>query len=230
MPYSRYSMDASLVVIKFGPYELYLSSRELYKFGTKVKLRPQPFQVLSLLVERSSEVVTREQLRQQLWPSDTFVDFEHSLNTAIKELRGVLSDSATDPRYIQTVPKLGYRFIFPVERSVPVQLPAEPTPLTIQAPFANVPAPVVATASTPRRRWLSLSAAAILLLGIGVAGVRMGIFLIPRAPRRPHRSSPVPRSPLWDSRTCRGSRTKSGFQPRWRNCWARNLPPGGRSG
>ena len=168
-------MDTSLVVMKFGPYELYLSSRELYKFGTKVKLRPQPFQVLSLLVERSSEVVTREQLRQQLWPSDTFVDFEHSLNTAIKELRGVLSDSATDPRYIQTVPKLGYRFIFPVERSIPVQLPAEPTPLTIQAPFPNVPAPAVASLSTPGK-WLSLSAAAVLLLGIGVAGVRMGIF------------------------------------------------------
>ena len=134
-------MDASLVVIKFGPDELYLSSRELYKFGTKVKLRPQPFQVLSLLVERSSEVVTREQLRHQLWPSDTFVDFEHSLNTAIKELRGVLSDSATDPVTSKRSPSLGYRLIFPVERSIPVQLPAEPTPLTIQAPFPNVPAP-----------------------------------------------------------------------------------------
>ncbi len=169
-------MDASLVVIKFGPYELYLGSRELYKFGTKVKLRPQPFQVLSLLVERSSEVVTREQLRQQLWPSDTFVDFEHSLNTAIKELRGVLSDSATDPRYIQTVPKLGYRFIFPVERSIPVQLPAEPTPLTIQPPFTNCPRRPRPVLSTRVGGWLSLSAAAVLLLGIGVGGVRMGIF------------------------------------------------------
>ena len=108
-----------LQTIRFGPYELHAASRELYKFGTKVKLRPQPFQVLSLLLRRAGDVVTREQLRQQLWPSDTFVDFEHSLNTAIKELRGVLNDSATDSRFIETLPKLGYRFIFPVENGTP---------------------------------------------------------------------------------------------------------------
>ena len=105
--------------IRFGPWELRPASRELYKFGTKVKLRPQPFQVLDLLISHAGEVVTREQFRQQLWPSDTFVDFEHSLNTAIKELRAVLSDSATEPRYIETLPRLGYRFIFPIEPSAP---------------------------------------------------------------------------------------------------------------
>jgi len=83
-------------------------------------LRPQPYQVLLLLLEHSEDVVTREQVRERVWASDTFVDFEHGLNTAIKELRGVLSDSAKEPRYIETLPKLGYRLIVPVEREAGV--------------------------------------------------------------------------------------------------------------
>ncbi len=99
---------------RFGPYELRSRTRELYKQGTKLKLRPQPFQVLHLLAERKGDVVTREELKEQLWSKETFVDFEHGLNTAIKEIRNILSDSATEPKYIQTLPKLGYRLIVPV--------------------------------------------------------------------------------------------------------------------
>jgi TolB-like protein/DNA-binding winged helix-turn-helix (wHTH) protein/Flp pilus assembly protein TadD len=107
-------MPSQHAVYSFGPYELRTQSREIYKNGRKLKLRRQPFQVLLTLVERSGDVVTREELRGRLWPSDTFVDFEHGLNTAITELRGVLNDSASEPQYIETFPKLGYRIVVPV--------------------------------------------------------------------------------------------------------------------
>ena len=115
-------------VYRFGPFELRVRTRELYKHQTKLKLRPQPFRVLALLAERAGDVVTREELRHSLWSAETFVDFEHSLNTSIKELRGVLSDSASEPRYIETLPKLGYRIIVPVDadRDVPSTEPATP--------------------------------------------------------------------------------------------------------
>ncbi len=95
----------------FGPFELHTRSRELYKHGVRLKLRPQPFQILNELLNRSGELVTREELRDRLWSLDTFVDFEQSLNTSIKELRAVLGDSAAEPRYVETIPRLGYRFI-----------------------------------------------------------------------------------------------------------------------
>jgi TolB-like protein/DNA-binding winged helix-turn-helix (wHTH) protein/Tfp pilus assembly protein PilF len=108
-------MNSPAVIFRFGPYELRSRARELYKHGVKLRLRPQPFQVLQILLEHAGDVVTREELRQQLWSSDTFVDFEHGLNTSVKELRGVLGDSATEPRYIETLPRLGYRIIVTVD-------------------------------------------------------------------------------------------------------------------
>jgi DNA-binding winged helix-turn-helix (wHTH) protein len=106
------SQDANY---RFGPFELRWRTRELYKNGTRIKLRPQPFQILHALVEHKGDVVTRDELRQILWPAETFVDFEHGLNTSMKELRGLLNDSATEPRFIETLPKLGYRMLVPVE-------------------------------------------------------------------------------------------------------------------
>jgi TolB-like protein/DNA-binding winged helix-turn-helix (wHTH) protein/Tfp pilus assembly protein PilF len=100
---------------RFGPFEAQTYAQELSKNGTKVRLRGQPFSILELLLTRPGELVTREEIRQKLWPVETFVDFEHSLNTSIKKLRQALCDSATEPRYIQTLPRLGYRFIAPVE-------------------------------------------------------------------------------------------------------------------
>ena len=85
-----------------------------------MKLRPQAFQVLNALVDRAgNDVLTREELRELLWPKETFVDFEHGLNAAVSELRGVLNDTASNPRYIETLPKVGYRIKVPIERIKP---------------------------------------------------------------------------------------------------------------
>ncbi len=108
---------------RFGIYEVDLRSGELRKNGAKLKLQEQPFQVLAMLLERPGEVLTRDQLRQRLWPADTFVDFDHSLNTAINKLRDALGDSAANPRFIETLAKRGYRFIAPV---APVAPPLRP--------------------------------------------------------------------------------------------------------
>jgi cholera toxin transcriptional activator len=103
---------------KFGLYEANLDSGELFRNGQRLRLQEQPFQVLVALLERPAEVVTREELRQRLWPSDTFVDFDHSLNTAINKLRDTLGDGASNPRFIETLPRRGYRFIAPVQSIV----------------------------------------------------------------------------------------------------------------
>jgi DNA-binding winged helix-turn-helix (wHTH) protein/tetratricopeptide (TPR) repeat protein len=96
---------------RFGAFEVDLRSGEVHKHGIRLKLQDQPFRVLALLLEHSGDVVTREELRQKLWPADTFVDFDTGLNSAIKKLRDVLGDSAEEPRYIETLPRRGYRFI-----------------------------------------------------------------------------------------------------------------------
>jgi len=101
---------------RFGVFELDASSGELRRNGTVVKLREQPVRILLLLLEHAGQMVTREQLRQHLWPSDTFVDFDHSLNSAVMKLREALGDSADKPLYIETIPKKGYRFIAPVSQ------------------------------------------------------------------------------------------------------------------
>src|SRR5260370_13205000 len=126
-------MSVQPSVYRFGPFELRTRTRELYKHGIRLRLRPQPFQILHALVERSGDVVTREELRRLLWPAETFVDFEHGLNTSIKELRGLLSDSASEPRYIETLPKLGYRMLVPVESDL-----AEPSKEALAAQDAVV--------------------------------------------------------------------------------------------
>src|SRR5579859_652772 len=102
-------------VLRFGVFEANLGAQELRKHGTRVRLRGQSFFILSMLLEKPGEVVTREEMRQRLWPADTFVDFEHSLNSAIKKLRGVLGDSPENSRYIETIPRVGYRFVAPVQ-------------------------------------------------------------------------------------------------------------------
>ena len=107
-------------IVRFGPFKLDLRTAELQYNGTRTRLPEQPFQVLVQLGEHPGEVVTREELRQRLWSSDTFVDFDHGLNTAVKRLRHALGDSAENPRYIETLPRHGYRLMVPVERSAPV--------------------------------------------------------------------------------------------------------------
>lgn len=121
-------------IARFGLFELDLSAGELRKNGARLRLQGQPFQVLALLLERAGQVVTREELQQKLWASDTFVDFDHSLNTAINKVREALGDSASNPRYVETLARRGYRFIAPVQPDPPAQA-APPVP----APTAAVP-------------------------------------------------------------------------------------------
>src|SRR5712692_6802189 len=102
-------------LIHFGAFEADLSSGELRKNGVKLRLPDQSFQILAMLTESPGQVVTREDLRKSLWPGDTFVDFDNGLNGAILRLRNALGDSAEHPRFIETLPRRGYRFVAPVE-------------------------------------------------------------------------------------------------------------------
>jgi DNA-binding winged helix-turn-helix (wHTH) protein len=105
------------MILRFGSFAVDGRAREIFKKSKKLEVQPQPMQVLVSLLENAGEVVTREELRQKIWPADTFVDFEHSLNTAIKKLRQALGDNAARPKYIETLPRRGYRFRGKVEAS-----------------------------------------------------------------------------------------------------------------
>jgi DNA-binding winged helix-turn-helix (wHTH) protein/Tfp pilus assembly protein PilF len=110
--------------LRFDAFVLDPRAGELYKSGRKIKLQEQPFQILAMLLEQPGQVVTREQLRERLWPEDTFVDFDHSLNTAVKKLRQALNDEANKPRFIETLPKRGYRYVGPTMESGPATEPS----------------------------------------------------------------------------------------------------------
>ncbi len=127
-------------ILGFGSFEVDLASGELRREGLKVKLQDQPLRLLVLLLERAGEVVTREELRNRLWPADTFVDFDHSLNTAVRKLREALGDSAEAPRYVETLARRGYRF------AVPVRDREAPAPPALSAD-AEVPSPATHTAA-----------------------------------------------------------------------------------
>jgi DNA-binding winged helix-turn-helix (wHTH) protein len=118
-------------ILRFGEFELHLKAGELYKSGRKIRLQGLPVRVLAILLEMTGEVVTREELREKLWPADTFVDFEHSLNTAIAKLRRALNDEAEKPRYIETLPRRGYRFVGSLVRK-------PPAPKSSSAPVADL--------------------------------------------------------------------------------------------
>jgi DNA-binding winged helix-turn-helix (wHTH) protein len=110
--------------IRFGLFEVDLSAGELRKRGRKIPLQDQPFQVLALLLSRPGELVSREEFQRALWPGDTFVEFDEGLNKAIQKLRQALDDSSDNPRFIETLPRKGYRFIAPVDGNA-VSPPAE---------------------------------------------------------------------------------------------------------
>ena len=142
----------------FGIFEVDGRRSELLRGGTPVKLREQSFRILLLLLERAGDLVTREELRQVLWPSDTYVDFDHSLNSAIMKLRDALGDSADKPLYIETIPKRGYRFVAPV--SVPL-----PPQNAIVSPERDSPAPRGSAGHGRRLAWLVGGTTALLILG-----------------------------------------------------------------
>ena len=153
-------------VIRFGVFEVDLQETELRRSGVRIKLQEQPFQILRMLLEHPGQTVTREELRQRLWPADTFVDFDHSLNSSIKKLRDALGDNSDNPRFIETLHRRGYRFILPVDGhcAPTVGGTAEPTP----EPMPPAPAARVARKKlTHWRRWPGAAAVvAAALLGL----------------------------------------------------------------
>lgn len=152
--------------IRFGAFEVDLASGELRKSGLRVRLQDKPFQILSLLLQHRGLLVTREQLKQRLWPADTFVDFDRSLNTAANRLRQALGDSADHPRFVETVPRRGYRWIGPAdELAPPPDAPASQAP----SPGERSAAPSKSEA-TPRKRWpWSSWHLALLIVGLALA-------------------------------------------------------------
>ena len=154
-------------LIRFGVFEVDLRSGELHKNGLKIKLQEQPFQVLSMLLEHPGEVVQREDLRATLWPADTFVDFEHGLNAAINKLREALGDSADNPRFVETLHRRGYRFIYPID----VGEHPRGAPALLETPRGGRKGPPL-----PRRWAIAIGVLGSLfvavLLALNVAGLR----------------------------------------------------------
>src|SRR6266446_4763782 len=124
-------------LFQFGPYELDSATGELRKHGIKIKLQEQPLQILQKLLENSGEVVTREELQKRIWPADTFVDFDHGLYSAVQRLRDALGDTAETPRYIETLPRRGYRFIGLIKNGNYLEKKAEIAPAETP-PLLNV--------------------------------------------------------------------------------------------
>lgn len=148
-------IDARPAVIRFGVFEVDPAAGELRRQGVKVRIHDQPLQLLLALLERPGEIVTRQEVQKRLWPQDTFVDFDNGLNNAIKRLRDALGDAADNPRFVETIPRRGYRFIAPVLPVVPVTSPdTEPS------------APAQAAVPQASRRWLPLIAAAAVVVTV----------------------------------------------------------------
>ena len=152
--------------VRFGSFEVDLRAGELWRAGRKRKLTGQPFLVLAILLERPGEVVSREELQQRLWP-DTFVDVDHNLNAAVNRIREALDDSAEHPRFVETLPRRGYRFIAPVDNG---ESEAMASPATVPAPLQNGlenASTVVAPLPAPKRHWMPAVLALLLLLSVG---------------------------------------------------------------
>ena len=145
-----------LRLVRFGDFEVDLRSGELRKAGVKLKFGGQPFQVLTILLEQPGDVVTREELQKRLWP-DTFVDVDHNLNTAINKIREVLGDSAERPRFVETLPRRGYRFIGELEPPVQPVVPV----VTVEPDRG----------SHSRRTWLKIAAGVLAILVVTLAAV-----------------------------------------------------------
>lgn len=193
-------------VYRFGPFEARTQTEELYKFGTRVALRGQPFQILRALLSRRGEIVTREEMRDQLWAADTFVDFEHGINASLRKLRVALGDSAVKPLYVETLPGQGYRFIAPFDviEDDPAQANAEqPVAETQQTNPEDIGAGSTAAAAAWRRGvllGLVVGAVAfVLLLAVQFFFATPGIHRVVDAAGREGHESPAP--PTTDSDT-----------------------------
>jgi TolB-like protein/DNA-binding winged helix-turn-helix (wHTH) protein/Flp pilus assembly protein TadD len=174
---------------RFGAFEFDPRARQLRKHGHRLRIHGQPLEILGLLLERPAEVVLREDLRARLWPADTFVDFEHGLNAAVNKLREALDDDANSPRFIETVPRRGYRFIAPVEGALPASAPDstiqaapavnhEAIGLMVAKPATEVPTPSGAR-HLRRTVWLAFIACGFLValvVGFNAGGLRQRLL------------------------------------------------------
>src|SRR5215475_8758794 len=179
--------------VRFGAFEADLRSDELRKDGVKVKLEGQPFQILAALLRQPGQLVTREELRSELWPDETFVDFEQGINAAVKRVRVALEDSADKPQFIETLPRRGYRFIARVDNGASPTLPATlDSHLAPTLPAEEVVANTTRTTSsavirraTARRRsiliGLATTACALLVFVSNIGGLRDRLFGRPMA-------------------------------------------------
>jgi DNA-binding winged helix-turn-helix (wHTH) protein len=159
-------MPAQNWVVRFGSFEADICAGELRRNGVRLKLQSQPFRVLALLLQRPGQILTREELQQELWPSGTFVDYEQGLATAVNKVRDALGESSANPRFIETVPRQGYRFIAPVT--------------TVLRESPGLPLPV----RSPGRRIRIYIIAVTALASVALVGWQCCPSIISRATRR----------------------------------------------
>jgi TolB-like protein/DNA-binding winged helix-turn-helix (wHTH) protein len=172
-------------MVRFATFEVDLNARELRKGGVKIKVHGQPFEVLAMLLERPGEIVPREELKQKLWPTDTFVDFDHGVNTAINRLREALGDSAENPRFVETIPRRGYRFVAPVE--LPAALPETKPDAAVASTFPPNNGGADRASRVPKRP----SKTVLFAAALGIAGV--AVLVLPSVRQRlfARRSGPL---------------------------------------
>src|SRR5690242_3477804 len=160
---------------RFGVFEADFANGELRKQGRNIPMQQQPFLVLALLLERAGDLVSREDLQKAVWPSDTFVDFDFGLNTAIKKIRAALGDSAVSPRFIETLPRKGYRFMAPVTWEPPVATGSQSAEsLILEGAAAAPPQPSPAVRAQPRVTVWILGGVAIMVSAIAFRAGRTG--------------------------------------------------------
>jgi len=171
---ARVAVSPAEDVVRFGVFELDLKAGQLTRYGTKLRVPQQPLQLLAVLLERPGETFTRDELRSRLWSSDVFVDFDHGLNKSIQKLRDALGDSAASPRYIETIPRVGYRFIAPVSNGHQPPTPKVTTEPSPQPPDRAAEEPALAVGGGYTTRWWI---AAVVCAAIGIA-----VYVSPRHP------------------------------------------------
>lgn len=154
-------------VFRFGEFDLDLDAGELRRAGRLVRLQPQPFKLLALVVRRAGSIVTREEIRAELWTDGTFVDFDQAVNFAIKQIRDAVGDSADRPVYLQTVPKRGYKFIAPVEQAGKPGPRGGPDTIRLQkALWANIAELRMAQERQKRRTTMAIAGGIVVVLGL----------------------------------------------------------------
>jgi len=177
-------------VRRFGTFEINLQAGELRKNGMRLRLSGQPFQVLAILVERPGDVVTREELHSKLWPADTFVDFDHGLNNAVARIREVLDDSSDAPRYVETIPRRGYRFIAPLaDVHQPATIP--PTGSTVTPSQEITRMGTLAPSALPAKTKFSSTYLMVMLGGVALLALLAFALVVYRSSRAKGTTQPA---------------------------------------